>query len=399
VRIAYVCADPGVSVFGTKGSSIHVQEVLRGFLQRGAEVELFATRLDGVPPDDLLPVGLHWLPALPKGDIAAREQASIGANAGLDAALRGAGDFDLVYERYSLWSYSAMEYARQRGVAGVLEVNAPLIEEQQRHRVLIDKTGAREVAARVFLAASAIAVVSSEVGEYLHQFRETEGRVHLIPNGVNTDRIKPGVPPLFERPAGTFTVGFVGTLKPWHGLPMLAQGFCELRRRDSGARLLIGGDGPERESFETELRDGGALDATTFAGPVSASRIPNLLASMDVGVAPYQANENFYFSPLKVFEYMAAGLPIVASAVGQIAEVIEDGVTGVLCPPGDGVALATALQELCASPSRREKLGRSARELAVSSHTWLHVVDQIMSLVPQPATRPERLEHAAAGAA
>jgi glycosyltransferase involved in cell wall biosynthesis len=218
--------------------------------------------------------------------------------------------------------------------------------------------------------------------------------VHVIPNGVNTERFRPDQPPLFERSAESFTVGFVGTLKPWHGLPVLARAFGELHRKDGATRLLVGGDGPERSSFEAELRNQDAFDATTFAGAVSASHIPNLLASLDAAVAPYPAEANFYFSPLKVFEYMASGLPIVASAIGQIAEVIEHRVTGILCPPGDSGAIADALLELRQTPALGKKLGGAARERALSLHTWDGVVDRILALgldgvdpagVPHPA--------------
>jgi glycosyltransferase involved in cell wall biosynthesis len=378
MRIAYICADPGIPVFGTKGASIHVQEVVRGFLRRGVEVELFANRLEGIPPVDLRRAGLHWLPALPRGELAVREQASIGANVALDAALRSAGKFDFIYERYSLWSFRGMEYAREKGIPGLLEVNAPLIEEQERHRTLIDRTSALQVAERVFAAASTIVVVSTQVGDYLARFSGTAERVRVIPNGVNTERFRPGLAPVVAKSRDAFVLGFVGTLKPWHGLTVLGEAFAELHSRDSSMRLLIAGSGPERNTLEEKLTQGGALEATTFLGAIPASRVPNVLASMDVAIAPYPAEENFYFSPLKIFEYMAAGLPIVASSIGQIPEVLDHGVTGILCPPSDSAAVAAAVEQLRESPSLRERLGRAAREQAVAHHTWRSVLDQIL---------------------
>ncbi|HMC90550.1 MAG TPA: hypothetical protein VKI17_13430, partial [Gemmataceae bacterium] len=80
MRVAYLCADLGVPVFGCKGCSIHVQEVVRALTRQGAEVELFAMRAAGEPPAGLETVRLHHLPALPKGDCAAREQAALAAN-------------------------------------------------------------------------------------------------------------------------------------------------------------------------------------------------------------------------------------------------------------------------------------------------------------------------------
>ena len=130
MRIAYVSADPGVPIFGRKGCSIHAQEVLRALLKRGAELDLFAISLGAEPPAGLETVRLHALPPSPKGELAAREQSLLAANADLRKTLERSGRFDLVYERYSLWSFAGMEHARANRTTGLLEVNAPLIEEQ-----------------------------------------------------------------------------------------------------------------------------------------------------------------------------------------------------------------------------------------------------------------------------
>src|SRR6266446_2017449 len=107
MRIAYVTADPGVPVFGQKGCSIHVQEVLRALARRGAQIELFATNCAGVPPADLANVRLHSLPLPPEGELAFREQQCLAANEPIRAALEAAGAFTLIYERYSLWGFAA----------------------------------------------------------------------------------------------------------------------------------------------------------------------------------------------------------------------------------------------------------------------------------------------------
>jgi glycosyltransferase involved in cell wall biosynthesis len=102
---------------------------------------------------------------------------------------------------------------------------------------------------------------------------------------------------------------------------------------------------------------------------------------MDVGVAPYPQAADFYFSPLKVYEYMAAARPVVASRVGQVARLVEDGVTGVLCPPGDAAALAAALARLHRDPLERERMGRAGRELVLREHSWDAVVGRILRIV------------------
>jgi glycosyltransferase involved in cell wall biosynthesis len=388
MRIAYVCADLGVPVFGRKGCSIHVQEVVRALKARGADVELFTLRPEGAPPPGLESVRTHALAALPKGDRAAREQAALAANPAARAVLEAAGPFDLVYERYSLWSFAGMEHARDRQVPGLLEVNAPLIEEQAAYRELADRAGAERAAERAFAAATAILAVSEELAAYLGRYPAARGRVHVVPNGVDPERFLAGLRPSWPAAPGTWTVGFVSTFKPWHGLPTLVEAFDRLHRRDGSARLLLVGDGPGRADVEADLAARGLAEAVSFTGAVEPGAIPGLLASMDVAVAPYPELPCFYFSPLKVYEYMAAGLPVVVSRVGQLGQLIEHGVNGLVCPPGDPTALAEGLERLRQAPGLRARLGQAARARVLRGHTWDVVVGRIFQLAGRAAAPP-----------
>lgn len=387
MRIAYVCADPGVPVFGQKGCSVHVQEVVRALARRGARVTLFAQRLGGGAPPDLAGVPVYRLPELPRSDPALREQAALDANPVLAALLGDTGPYDLVYERYSLWSYAGMEYAHTTGTPGLLEVNAPLIEEQAAHRHLIDPAGAGVVAARTFAAADALLAVSAEVAAYLERFSPARGRVHVVPNGVDPARFPPRPARAHADAAERFTVGFVGTLKPWHGLPVLVDAFAALHAQAAAARLVLVGDGPERAALEAQVVAHGLQEQVEFTGAVSPAAVPGLLAALDVAVAPYPAQAPFYFSPLKVYEYMAAGLPVVASDIGQIPTVVRDGVTGLLVPPGDAAALVAALARLRRDPALRARLGRAAHAAVLRRHTWDAVATRIMTLAGRPPLR------------
>lgn len=380
MRVAYVCTDRGVPVFGRKGSSIHVQEILRGLLKRGARVELFASRTGGPPPRDLDGIAVHRLPRTSADDPAIREQAALEANDSLRDALEGAGPFDLVYERHALFSFAGMEYAQERGIASLLEVNAPLIDEQRRYRQLLHQEEAEAAEHRAFAAASSLLAVSDGVARYLEDHPAATGRVHVVPNGVDPDRFGPHVTPSMPGTEGTWTAGFVGTLKPWHGVHTLIGAFAELHRRCGKVRLLIVGDGPQRAALETQAAATNAVESIEFTGAVEPEAIPGILASFDVAVAPYPALDDFYYSPLKIYEYMAAGCPIVAASIGQICTLLDDEVTGLLYPPGDTAALARALERLRAEPDLRGRLGAAARDAAARDHTWDATVSRIIEL-------------------
>lgn len=378
MRIAYVCTDPGIPVFGNKGASIHIQEVIRAFRRCDATVELFAARFGGEAPADLRTMPLHILPSADKGDTTAmREHVALTANEDLTYVLQSAGPFDLIYERYALWSFAAMEYSERQGVPGLLEVNAPLIEEQSKHRELVAIDAAKEVAKRVFSSARYLLAVSQPVADYLAGFVDSVKRIKVVPNGVDVQRFAP----VHAEERQTFTVGFVGTLKPWHGLPFLIDAFALLQRRCSAARLLIVGDGPERAALEHQLQCLELDSVATFTGSVVPENIPDWLAAMDVAIAPYPDQLNNYFSPLKLYEYMAMGLPVVASRVGQAAEVIEHDINGLLYPPGDAQRLADTLLSLQRDPTLRRRLGKAARDSAATLHTWDAVVERILKLV------------------
>lgn len=386
-RMAYICADPGVPIFGCKGASVHAQEVLRAMRRRGAGVELFTVRRDGAAAGDLRTLRAHWLPDPSRQPREEQEAAGWAANAGLAESLSAqspsdSAGFALVYERYALWSFAGMEWARQRGIPSILEVNAPLIEEQAAHRGLVDRARAEEAVRRAMAAATVVACVSSAVADWARARvgLADRGKVHVVPNAVDPRRFDPDLAPRLAPEPGTFVVGFVGTLKPWHGLPVLAEAFARLTEQCPGARLLLVGDGPERRALEDMLAARGLRGRVHFTGAVDPDEVPGWLASMDVAVAPYPALEQFYFSPLKIFEYLAAGRPVVASRIGQVTELLRDGVTGLLVRPGDAGELAGALATLAADRGRAARLGAAGRAEVLRAHSWDATVHRLLRL-------------------
>ena len=361
--IAYVCLDPGIPVFGTKGASVHIQEVVREYRRRGHDVTVYATRRGSDVPDDLAELRVVDVPITTR-DEEERERAQQAASASVSDMVR-AGGYDLVYERYSLFSTVIAEC----GVPGILEVNAPLIDEQRTHRMLVDEQAADAALQEQVQAALATICVSDPVRDWV--IARTEGtRVFTVPNGVNVHRITPQP----ESP-GAPVVTFVGTLKPWHGVDVLLRARAQAHK---DWKLRIIGDGPMRAELDDLARSLGV--DVDFRGAVAPDAIPQHMAGTAIGVAPYPAmdtDSDQYFSPLKVYEYMAAGLPVVASRVGQLPEIM--GESAYLVPPSDPEALAAALDALVANPVERARVGSDNRRQAEREHSWTGTVDHILA--------------------
>jgi len=116
-----------------------------------------------------------------------------------------------------------------------------------------------------------------------------------------------------------------------------------------------------------------------FTGFVPHSQVPHLVSAADIAVAPYTKMEPELFcgSSMKVFEYMSSNTPVVASDQGQISEVIQEGVNGLLVPPGDAPALAAALKKLIDDPDLRCRLGQQARQDSIKKHSWDHYITHL----------------------
>lgn len=350
--------DPGISAEGTKGASVHVREMMAAFRALGHEVDLFSPRSGAL----VSPIA---------GKSAAdREEKQLSANRELSDELERKGPYDLVYERHSLFAHAGMEFAKAHGIPGVLEINSPLIDEQSRHRTLINYFAAKDSAGRSFAAASKILLVSSGLTSYLLEHRANPN-FQVCPNGISPERFPENLLPTM--PDKRFTVGFLGTLKPWHGIEILLEAFLAAKRQNSNMRLLVVGDGPMVNLLE-------GVDGVEMTGAVDPMDVPGLLASMNVGLAPYPNQEPFYFSPLKIVEYMAAGLPVIASRIGDIPMVIADNVDGILVDPGDVQALMDSILHLMHDQELCSRMGAKARRKVMSEFTWGTVAEKALNV-------------------
>ena len=394
-RVAYLLPDPGIPVGGTKGASVHVESLCCAMARRGARVSLYAAKVVG-PLRAAGAAGVRVVP-VDAGAVAsgtAGEPSRIAASHRFFDAVGRHLDADpphWVHERLTLFAGQGTELCSSRGLARVVEVDAPVAAERARHFGL-ERTAEAELAEHRALDGARVLAVS----EPLARWAVARGAVEavVVPNGAETAALDPSrwAPRGHQLRAetgleGRVVVGFAGSLKPWHGVELLVDAVAGTGRV-LGRRLglLVVGDGPLRSRLEWATRRlAGDVDAV-LTGAVPFAEMPGYLAAMDVCAAPYLPSEDFYFSPLKVAEAMAAGRAVVASDFAPVRQLLAG--TGELFPPGDAGALRDLLVGLATSPARRAELGSRARRSAVERLDWEAVARRTMAFAAVPV-RPE----------
>jgi len=299
------------------------------------------------------------------------------------SSLIGRFAIDIVLERYYNFAGEGVRAANRWDVPAVLEVNSPVIDHPGSVKAWIDRAllfrpmrRMREEQCRK--AAALITPLPSIIPPVV-----PPEKVHQIHWGANVDRFRPGLAPQGSAvecpiPEGARVVVFSGSFRRWHGAEVLVRAAARVLDREEGkdAFFLFLGSGPGWARVAREVERAGIGPRVHLTGAVPYDQMPYYLARSHIGVAPYQPSRHgqlklgFYWSPLKIFEYMASGLPVVTLDIDPLREIIREGKEGLLFKERCIDALATALTELVASPSRAAEMGRAARDRVVSYYSW-----------------------------
>ncbi len=405
IKVAYISADKGIPIGGNKGASVHIRNFCQALKEQGCEVHIFSARdTTDLEPDFKFPVytvnpdekasGSLSTKSHPQGDHnLTREIKALAVNSNLTnlvLKLHPKLKFDFIYERYSLWSFAGAQLAALLKIPFILEVNSPLIEEEKKFRTLNLEPLAKTIEKFNFSKADKIMVVSEALKDYVIKKGASNRKVLILPNAVNSELFNPqvvatdSVPKMLNNQKGKkFVLGFVGSLKPWHGIRLLTETFLKLYQQDKTYHLLIVGEGPEKKFLEDVQKKNHLNGALTLLGAVPHHRIPGLIQNMDVALAPYPKLKHFYFSPLKLFEYMAVGKPVVASNSGQIRNIIKHGQDGLLFSPGNQKSLIQQIEILRNNPHLRQTLGEKAAHKVLKNYVWEKNAKRVLDAAEQ----------------
>jgi glycosyltransferase involved in cell wall biosynthesis len=276
-----------------------------------------------------------------------------------------------VWQRHELFQSAGFELASALRVPSVAFVPATLVWQAGVWGVrrpgwshALERVGERAPLRRADVVACGTEAVVDEVV----RIGVDRARVVVTPTGVDTEIFTPTQNRADARARlgleDRFVVGWVGSFRRFHAIDQAVAALTGVEN----ATLLLVGDGPERRGVEEIARTAGV--AVVCTGTVDHRELPAYLAAMDAALVLSPPGAPFHYSPLKLAEYLSAGVPVVAAAAGTLPDRLRAGVDSLLVGPGDTAGLRAALVGLRDDPGERERLGRAGREAAVERWSW-----------------------------
>jgi len=333
-----------------QASYAHVHEIIKGLKKRGWHVHLYepSYAASAITPG---PVRRAW------------EFAAVQLR--LFTSVRP----DVLYVRHHFASFPTVLLARLQGIPVVLEVNG-LYED------LFIAWPFTKKLAKLFIYtmrsqlrwADLVVAVTPQLAEWARS--EGAKKVVVIPNGANTEKFRPEVKLDEDINLPSKYVIFFGALAPWQGIDtMLAA--VENPRWPKDVKLVIVGDGAEREKVMVAAS---RSDRVCYLGPQPYDRMPGIVAGSLVALSPQndrgRRSSLGGLFPLKVFEALASGVPVIVSDFPGMADLVRDCGCGLVIPPENHHSLAEAVSFLHNNPSVREAMGMKGRELVSKEHSW-----------------------------
>lgn len=396
-KVRVLSLEPVFPPDAANGRSIHVYELVRNLAGQGHQVHIFSTWAGGdlsAPGITCSPISARNIPFLYLQYIVTILYLSLFKR------------YDVVYTRNTLFGVlGAFFFKTLRRTKLVCEVNGIADDEfdLEWSRNLTagsqetPKSSIRDRMNRQFAKfseryivdkADAVVAVTEGIKTYLvDRYGLPEMQVSVIANGANTDIFSPRdrheARCLLGLPVEDRYVCFVGNFAPWQGVEYLIQAVPEIVSRYPCVRILLVGDGAMRQAWAALADSVGALSHIRFTGAVPYEDVVLYIGASDICVAPFisRRNERIGLSPLKIYEYLACGRPVVASRINGITELLTRSGGGIAVAPEDPRELAGAVLHLLSNESLQRKMGCSGCAYVTANHTWEKVAANVAGIL------------------
>ena len=315
-----------------------------------------------------------------------------------DGCVSALNGFDILYERFFFLNYGGLITARRLGIPLVLEVNGDLYEEFIQQGVPVSKIQwavIHWVTRFMFDRADYVVAVSETLKQRIvKRWQVDPSKISVVNNGVDIelfDNLD-----VYEDVRSKYCLGdeqliiFVGGFKPWHGIILLLEAFSIIAQTSTvKAKLVLVGDGPMRLDCENKINELNIGERVIITGIVPHTDAAAFMSIADVNVLSHPNSPSAVAgSPMKLFEYMAAGRAIVAPELPNLVSLLNHGENALLVPPNNAVALAGALVELLENNTLRATLGKAAKQCAIEKHSWDQVVSELESILYDLLEKP-----------
>ncbi len=364
-------------LYDSPGSVIQVHEFAQAFRELGHEISV------------------HGMDANPVSENSSRKKWKQGLGAWLhefNSLWKNAGYLkrereivrrekpDVILTRYKLYHISSLKLARESHIPLVTWMHALALHEHrhyENHFFRIPGLG-EKTEKEMIQGSDRVIVVSEELKQYLSNGTLPSSHFKVVSNGVDAKKFKPsennhGVRSKFPV-KDAVVLGFVGSFSPWHGIQTLKSWIPYVLTSFPQACFLLIGDGPLRKELEKN-------DRVVLTGQIEHSQVAASIQAMDICLLPYEQTESFYFSPLKLFEYMACAKSVLARGIGQIQKVMEDGQSGMLYETMEEAQ--EKLKMLIENSDVRKRLGENARRKILESYTWRHTAQAVEEVLKE----------------
>jgi glycosyltransferase involved in cell wall biosynthesis len=294
-----------------------------------------------------------------------------------------------LYTRLSIDCLPPAIISKIIGVPHFIEVNGLCLDEMEMNNLPDIYVKLMKICEEIVynMSDKIIAVTPGIKENLISLYNISENKIVVVENGANIELFKP-----MDKTKSKLNIGlnpnktyicFVGGLAPWHGVDYLIKAAPYVLEHRLDIYFLIVGDGSMKKEL-VELADNlGIADNFIFVGNVPYDKVPSYINSSDIAVAPFvkERNSKIGLSPLKIYEYLSCSVPVVASDIRGVNELIKNSGGGLIVSPEDSYELANAIIKLLNEKDKRQKMGLSGREYIEKNHSWESVSRKIKSLI------------------